>query len=147
MEKRMRCLAGAVALALLAAGCARSDGPVEVGGPERLLAIQPGEPFPVAIGERVKLGSDGPTVGFLAVPADDRCPADVVCVWAGDATVELTFRLDTMRRRLELHTGREPRQASAGDYLVSLDELRPAPLAGVDSRPADYVAVLRVTAR
>jgi hypothetical protein len=137
----------AVQLCLLAVACARDGGPVEASGSETLLAWAAGQPFEVKIGESVKLGIDGVTVSFHAVPSDSRCPADVNCVWDGDAVVELGFRSEGVRREVELHSEREPRQASIGDYLLMLEELRPVPHAGAAPASGDYVAVLRVTAR
>jgi hypothetical protein len=146
MEMVVRSFA-AVLLGLLAVACARAGGPVEASGSETLLAWTAGQPFEVKIGESVKLGIDGVTVSFHAVQSDSRCPGDVNCARGGDAVVELGFRSDGVRREVELHSEREPRQASIGDYLLMLEELRPVPHAGEAPATEDYFAVLRVTTR
>jgi hypothetical protein len=146
MERGIRLLAAAV-IALLAASCSKESGPVESMGAETLLTVEAGAPFQLKLGESVKLGSNGPSVFFASVGHDSRCPADVTCVWAGDAAVELRLGIDGVRRQVELHTSQEPRQAAIGDYLLVLDDLLPAPRSGTMPRSNDYVAVLRVATR
>lgn len=56
------------------------------GVPERFTL---GEPFDLAVGEGA-LSRDGRTaIHFTRVVGDSRCPPDVVCVWAGEARIEL----------------------------------------------------------
>ncbi|MEO3783814.1 hypothetical protein ABGB12_10810 [Actinocorallia sp. B10E7] len=68
----------------------------------RLRTVRPGKPFTLAPGWTVRLRG-GPSLTFVAVESDSRCPVDVQCVWPGDAVVTVstgrsTFRLHTMRR-------------------------------------------------
>jgi hypothetical protein len=63
------------------------------------------------------------TVQFMAVRNDSRCPYDVDCFWAGDATVELK-----VNGKIEsLHTGLDPRSLNVGQYRLSLQKLVPEP--------------------
>jgi hypothetical protein len=89
------------------------------------------------------------TLAFAGVENDSRCPVDVVCVWAGDATVQFTIGFtnrDIMApvRLLELHTGSGPRSASGYGYLVILTRLDPEPRAGMTIKPGDYRATVEV---
>lgn len=52
-----------------------------------------GEPFWLALGER-SVSADGPTaIRFVAVVGDSRCPEGAMCVWAGEATVDVGVRV------------------------------------------------------
>jgi hypothetical protein len=61
------------------------------------------------------------TVQFVAVRSDSRCPYDVDCYWAGDATVELSVN----GRRTVLHTALAPRSLNTGKYRLTLQKLMP----------------------
>lgn len=75
-------------------------------------------------GQRHVLGDAG-TLRYVAVTGDSRCPPDVQCVWAGDATVAFEWLPKGGRPEpFALHTGVEPRShAIAGRTLrlVSLE--------------------------
>ena len=68
---------------VLALGC---------GTPTEVVArFEFGEAFELAVGQTA-LSSDGnTTVTFARVITDSRCPSDAVCVWAGEAIVELAI--------------------------------------------------------
>jgi hypothetical protein len=78
---------------------------------------------------------------FNARLSDSRCPADVVCVWMGDAAVRISAQAGRTSVDGELHTGLEPRSLSIGGYVVSLLGLTPYPGTGDSSTPT---AILRV---
>lgn len=52
-------------------------------------SAQPDQPFSLAIGESMIFQPAGLTIEFVEVKSDSRCPSDVVCVWAGEATVHI----------------------------------------------------------
>ncbi len=54
------------------------------------------EPFAIEAGETVRLAEDGATIRFDEVSSDNRCPANVNCVQAGEATARFTL-LETER--------------------------------------------------
>ena len=67
---------------------------------------------------------------FERVSEDSRCPTDVTCIWEGDAVVVLKVKVEAEEATREVHTqGGEPRsrKAPAGDYVVTLVRLDPAP--------------------
>jgi hypothetical protein len=77
-------------------------------------------------------------VTFLRVLADSRCPADVICVWQGNAAIQLSvMRLGQPRtaRRVVLNTGLEPFQAFVHEYRVTLSEVQPYP---ISTRPIGF---------
>jgi hypothetical protein len=87
------------------------------------------------------------TIAFLAVRNDSRCPVDVVCVWAGNAEVEIGVALG-MGPTVPylLNTGLDPRSANLGAYQLTLVELRPAPVSTASIPPEQYVVSLRLQA-
>ncbi|EIV92030.1 hypothetical protein FraQA3DRAFT_1524 [Frankia sp. QA3] len=111
-----------------------------------------GEEFTLAPREVAEVDGADLDITFVGVSADSRCPAGVSCVWAGDATVELSV---VVRNRAtgrppsgvtaELHTGTGlATTATVGPFAVALTRLTPAPSPDGVS-PGRYRAVLRVT--
>ena len=97
------------------------------------------------IGQEVGAPDSVTGVSLLGVRSDSRCPTDVVCVWQGDAEVEIGVRFGmgpTVPYRL--HTGVEPRSVDVGLYLITLVSLRPAPVSTAPIRRESYVAELRL---
>jgi len=89
--------------------------------------------------------SDGLKVTFDGVRADSRCPMDVVCVWAGDATVALRLsQPPATQAERALHTDPAGAEAQYLSYVITLVALAPYPRSDRQIRPDDYVATLRV---
>src|SRR5688572_10927641 len=64
-----------------------------------------GRSFTLKVGQQIFLKQERLRIEFVAVPADSRCPVDVVCVWAGDAEVQLRVRrAGAAQQDLRLHT-------------------------------------------
>ncbi|MGQ9477281.1 MAG: hypothetical protein ACUVRH_02170 [Candidatus Bipolaricaulia bacterium] len=114
---RQLLLGGLMALALLLLGC------------DELLNwwavhAELDEPFTLGIGQTAQV--EGLQVTFTKVLEDSRCPVDVVCVWAGNAKVELELALsDHGRSTIELNSTLEPREISFAGYLVRYIDLKP----------------------
>lgn len=66
---------------LLALGCGSSTGVVE--------RFEFGEPFPLVVGQQAVSADGSAAVHFTRVVTDSRCSPEVVCVWAGEAIIEL----------------------------------------------------------
>lgn len=126
-------------LALLPAtlACGEATGP---------SAARLGEPFVLGVGEVALLETEGLLVGFTGVTADSRCPADVDCITAGDAAVELWLRRPPSAREARvLHT--DPRQGRSAEYGaldVQLLSLQPLPRSDRPVEPEPYRAELIV---
>lgn len=142
----MRCLTSMGLVLLLACSGSGLNDP----GPD--LRISPPDDVELAVGQSVNVsraGGGGPvdlTVTFEAVTGDSRCPADVVCVWAGDAAVRLQLSGEATGS-LVLHTPTEvvgPRSGVAGRFRVELLELTPEPHT-TRVRPPAYRVTLRIT--
>jgi hypothetical protein len=83
-------------------------------------------------------------VMFQRVAGDSRCPADAVCVWGGDALVQITAKSSSATRDYELHTGnREP--VVHDDYTIHLVRVDPYPFSASSIEPDEYRVTLRVS--
>ena len=105
------------------------------------------EEFTLAPGQTAAVDGTNLRLTFDRVSEDSRCPTDVTCVWEGDAVVVLKVKADAEEATRELHTqGGEPRsrKAPAGDYVVTLVRLDPAPRSTSTIEPSAYRATLRV---
>ncbi|MCH8825828.1 MAG: hypothetical protein IIB16_02635 [Chloroflexi bacterium] len=127
-----------------------NDHPAEnfigIGGPntgETVVEI------PIGAGREIDNGQL--VLKFQEVTEDSRCPANVVCVWAGQAKVQIAVSYegqDPALRELVLDsTGASNNSISLGDYQVQLVALNPYPgtPAGID--PSDYVATFSVSGK
>jgi len=99
----------------------------------------------LAPGVEVSPFGDPFRVTFLAVANDSRCPIDAMCVWQGNAAVEIGVRLgmgptipDT------LHTAATPKDAIWWGYRITLVALDPVPRAATPVPPGDYRATVKV---
>ena len=99
-----------------------------------------GREFSLRPGESATIESTGLVVTFLSVLSDSRCPADAVCVWAGDAVVALRVG----RAGVELRSTSAP-ETAVGAYRLRLERVEPDVSSGKRIEPADYRAVLKVT--
>ncbi len=88
---------------------------------------------------------------FTVVLEDSRCPVDVVCVWAGNAAVELAVGppvgTSGPTHQLILNTTVGTRVGEAWGLRVTLLELRPEPVSTRQIPPDEYVVKLRVEER
>ena len=114
-----------VVLALALAGCGGGGMPDTVSGPARQVT-SPDE-IRLAVGEEVRV--DGLLrIGFTGVPGDSRCPASVICIWQGDAAVEIHYGLGQGPSYPDtLHTTLDPKSASFAGYRITLLEVGPYP--------------------
>jgi hypothetical protein len=99
----------------------------------------------LSVGREVRAPDGVMRIAFLAARNDSRCPADVQCVWAGNAEVEIGVAFgEGPTVPYVLNTGLEPRSVDLGTYQLTLMELRPAPVSTTSIPPATYVASLRL---
>jgi hypothetical protein len=118
---------------LLAAGCS-SASPVRPTPVDASIVLAPGQTARVA---------DDLSVGFVGVIGDSRCPADAICISAGEAIVRIDVAASTGQAQRDLRTGGAP--VLLGGVRLELLELAPYPLASRPTEPGDYRATLRVT--
>lgn len=145
----MRALLAAVVVAA-AIGCGGSKPPAEPNDdepqPKRVSAN--GE-VTLRRGQIASVDDGALLITFLAVASDSRCPADVVCVWQGDA--DMTFRIENPRAEAPfvgidtLRLEQEPREVSRFGYRVAVKGLQPYPYSSDDPGSRDYRVTLAIT--
>lgn len=122
-------------------GLARCDD----SGAGGVICSRLGQEFELRLGETGYIADTRFAVRADAVPEDSRCPANAVCVWAGNARVSLTLRDGTNTGAADLNTTLEPHSVIRWGYEVRLVDVRPTPLAGQPIARASYVIRLMVT--
>ncbi|HJN91378.1 MAG TPA: hypothetical protein QGF05_01475 [Dehalococcoidia bacterium] len=107
----------------------------------------------VALGDQVTLRPGGDiavtdtilSLTFNNVTSDSRCPTDVQCITAGEATINLTATLEDQPEPLVIVvTPVGPVTVTVGAFEVTLLELTPAPLSTAVIGPNEYRIRLRV---
>ncbi len=88
-------------------------------------------------------------VQFNNVLEDSRCPIDAICVWAGRATVEITFSQPGSSETGFLALGdfsgtNYTDKAVFGNYEVILKAVKPAPKAGIVIPASEYIIEIEV---
>ena len=133
--------AGMIALAVSA--CGTPFQPALPNGGNADVVVQSGAEFDLRVGQTARIGGTGVTILLREIKNDSRCPTDVQCVWAGNATavVGLSGPGETGREAM-LNSAVEPRSAVVSGYIVRLTRLKPDPRSGTTIRPADYVATI-----
>jgi len=134
---------GLLAFVILS-GCARTT------GDDTAYQASLGKEFQLRPGEMAEIHSEKLFVKFLNVTEDSRCPENVVCIWEGQATVEISFQRngrDFGKFNLTSRAGQPKLAAITVDgysvRLVSV-ELPYGKKAGYEYSPGDYIAKFEV---
>ena len=134
-NSRMRCFVAM--LCRLAVTSCNATGPTSSGPINQELVLAPGQSAPIT--------AAGITLRFLGVPTDSRCPADVMCVLPGSASVDIqvTSFASAQISFVRFETGNlKPFQI--GPLTLELLQLAPYPFGVQPINPADYRATVRV---
>lgn len=103
------------------------------------------------IGELLKFGDK--SVKFKKLISDSRCPADVTCIWAGEAKILVevfengkSYGEETLIISGSGHTVASLNELFDGEsYRLSAIDLRPYPETTVKIKPSEYMLRLEVT--
>lgn len=136
-------LSGGVVMLSCAASSTRPTEPAVISKP-----IAFNSPFTLRVGE----SAYSPDIGrfqLREVRDDSRCPADVTCVWAGDAVVTVMLRPVSSRTRKttwKLSTSKPLVwfDEYSGSFWLELLELAPAPHSGTAIAEGDYEATFKL---
>lgn len=75
---------------------------------------------------------------------DSRCPVNVVCIWEGDAVVDLSFKSNQKTTSFKLHTHDNFQQDTVIDNIkIELAKVAPYPKSGTKQK--NYTAELNIT--
>lgn len=104
------------------------------------------EPFSLRVGESARLDDTNLTLTFTGVTGDSRCPKDVVCVWAGEATVVLEAQMgdgETAKVTFKVPPGGSSTNEFQ-DFTLTVMELQPQTVSTKRIEATDYVAKILV---
>ena len=94
------------------------------------------------------ISSEALAVTFVTVTEDYRCPRDVVCIQAGQATIVFRVEIDSFDLGdypLTLGAGqRDESNLRVEGYTIKLARLNPYPLNSKPNEPNDYLAYFAV---
>ena len=139
-------IASAAALLSLAA-CGSSDNVSTLPGTSSSaeqandLSAQLEAPFTLKPGQWASVAGTSLRLSFAGVTNDSRCPANVQCVWQGDAAVALRVSLGGQESQATVHsanTGTASKDAKVGAYTISLTDVQPQAVAGQTIAPSAY---------
>jgi hypothetical protein len=100
--------------------------------------------FALAPGEVATTRESAIRIQFDGVLSDSRCPADVVCVQAGEAIVRIQVQSPGAELQpYDLHTGNQP--VTHDGAAITLAQLLPHPVSTKSIAPGEYRATLIVT--
>lgn len=132
----IRVAAIAATTVVIGVGCATVD---------TAVVAQPGATFSLPVGRTAVVSGHSARITFNRVTDDSRCPIDVVCVWAGDAPIELTISRDGSSETRTLSLIAPNNEIVVGDVRIRLVGLTPAPKQAEPPATRAYVAQLVVT--
>jgi hypothetical protein len=125
-----------VALAVVAAAC--SSSPSSPSRPDFRTTVT------LSPGESATIGA-GASITFRGVLEDSRCPADAVCIRAGEGVIAVQVHTGGTGMDLQLKTD-DDRSVAVGRFTLRLEQLMPYPLASKPTAPGDYRATIEVRA-
>ena len=132
---------GMVALTVCMAACSMSTRPSSSFSVKAAIA----EPFMLRVGQSATVDGTPVQVTFQRLLEDQRCPIDVICVWAGYVQIAVQFVAGAAEYADTLNWNREPAQIIHGGYALRLLDLQPPRRSTADPDPSIYVATLIVS--
>jgi len=102
-------------------------------------------PFTLSVGQTGLLNAEHLSVTFLGVPSDTRCPVDIVCMQAGDAT--LSIRAEKGGKpgvNLAIALSDDPQTAMFEGYAIDARRLLPDQMTGRTIPAGEYTVTLVV---
>jgi hypothetical protein len=89
--------------------------------------------------------SNGLNIEFVELVEDSRCPADVQCVWAGNAKIKVRVTKNGRPKVLELDMMANGSGPNYGNYRLKLKALTPELRSNVRINRNAYVATIELT--
>lgn len=86
---------------------------------------QSGESAAIKLGDSAEFAASKISIKFLRVIEDSRCPADVNCIWAGNAMIEIEASKGSQKSTLILNTNGNETEAKFEGYTIKLAGLEP----------------------
>ena len=129
------------AACLLVSGCASGPRQAPLSAPRALLD----EEFTLALGDSIALEGTPYSIAFRDVIEDSRCAQGTICIWEGNARIELEFR-ESAGRKFTWHldtSSRIPTEKYDTGFAMELRRLDPQPREGVKTGGYNATLVAR----
>ena len=98
--------------------------------------------FDLKLGEQAVLTSQELVIAFDDVTEDSRCPEDVLCIWAGNASIKISTPGKSIPN---INTSLDPKSISIEGFRITLITLSPYPNTKKPFKKEEYVARLLIT--
>ena len=133
-------LALACAIGFAVLGCSGKQAPSPTARGETLQVASGtlDDTVTVHLGQRAVTRDRSVQLTYVELVSESRCPANAICVWQGDAAVQLRAAAVGASVDTTIHTARDPKVLEIGGNRVSLLEVRPYPGTG-DQRGQAYI--------
>ncbi len=111
------------------------------------------EGFVIRFGQQVSIPSENLLIKFNDLLSDSRCPINVICVWQGEATIELLIShegITDIKTKLKIEGYVDKSHISSHKFIDTLGyrftlmQLDPYPHTDSSYQPQDYFALLEV---
>lgn len=79
----------------------------------------------IKLGDSAELAASKISIKFVRVIEDSRCPADVNCIWAGNAKIEIEASKGAQKSTFVLNTNGNETEAKFAGYVIELAGLEP----------------------
>lgn len=108
-----------------------------------IIVAEPGVAFSLPVGKTAVLEGSESRITFRQVREDSRCPMNVLCVWEGDAKIEIVVSREQRPEESKVLSLAQPNnEAQIGDLVVRFVGLSPYPATPEPNTPRLYVAEL-----
>ena len=100
----------------------------------------------IRVGKKQKASRSKVTIKFLELIEDSRCPANVQCIQAGNATIKVLVSKPNSDApvTLELNTNLGAKGGVFANYVINLVKLTPTPAANVRLNRNAYTATFTI---
>jgi hypothetical protein len=104
-----------------------------------------GTNFEISSNQTISIQPQGIMIQLVNV-TDSRCPSDVTCIWAGQASVDLAIQVNGNNNLLTLvSTAGNSSPKSFGSYVIHLVNVDPYPTSTKHLQLSDYTITLKIT--
>lgn len=105
-------------------------------------AVRRADTLKVQVNHEKRFPKSKLSVRFVELVEDSRCPADVQCIWAGNAKIKIRVSKSGRSHDLTLDTNGPNQSVTAEGYAIKLVGLTPVPRSNVRISRFGYVATL-----
>lgn len=98
----------------------------------------------VKVNHQKNIGKDF-SIKFAELVSDSRCPADVRCIWAGNAKLKIKLSRQGKSQIFEINTGMKPQIVNFAGYEIKVVSLEPRIRRNIRINRNAYTATFSIT--